>query len=216
MTTRLLCNPGDLALIIDVETGGFSRDKHALVEVGALLCDHNWEPVDHFQSYIYPEPGKIVEDSAAGVNGYTPALWGDFGDGDPSEEDLAAVVHPLVTLAECRERLRDWVGDRRGWHGIAYNKGFDKAWCSELLPEIVAPLYSEWRDPKVAYERWKKAQLGVKKLDKGMAKLGAVCEDLNYEAITGEKWVRHTALDDCYAERFVAAHMDIRGFLANA
>ena len=216
MTTHLL-NPGDFAAVIDLETGGFSRVEHALIEVAVLLVDHNWEPVDHYQTYVHPEPGKIVEDSAAGVNGYTPESWGYFGDGtDPSDEQLAAVVSPLVTLAECRQQLSDWVANRGRWHGIAFNKGFDKSWTVEFLPELAAALHLEWRDPKTAYQRWKKEQLGVKKLEKGMTKLAAVCSDLQYEAVTGERWVRHTALDDCYAARFVASHMDVRGFLHNA
>ena len=43
------------------------------------------------------------------------------------------------------------------------------------------------------------------KVEKGMAKLGAVCDGFKYEELTGDKWTRHTALDDCYAARFVMA-----------
>ena len=43
------------------------------------------------------------------------------------------------------------------------------------------------------------------KVEKGMAKLGAVCDGFKYEELTGDKWTRHTALDDCYAARFAMA-----------
>ena len=190
----------------------------AFIEIGVLVVDHGWEPVDHFQSYVYPEQGKIVEDSAAGVNGYTPELWGDFGEGaDPSDEQLEAVVSPLVTLGDLVGQIEEWVAGRKGWHGIAFNKGFDKSWTAFAVPTIMPALLPDWRDPKTAYTRWKKQQLGVKKkLEKGATKLEAVCNDLRYEEITGETWVRHTALDDCYAARFAGAQLDALGFMHDA
>jgi DNA polymerase III epsilon subunit-like protein len=212
--TRLL-NPGQLGIIIDTETGGFSRQDNAFLEVGCLVVDHSYNIVDSFQAYAIPEPGKTVEPGAAEINGYTPQKWGDFGDGDPSDEELAEVVHPLYSLSDLNDAITEWLGGRRDLIAIAHNKGFDKAWVREKLPALFAGLQEDWRDTQVAYKRWKKDISGVK-VAAGGSKLGSICEELRYEQTTGERWVRHTALDDCYATRFLAQLMDDAGWLHNA
>lgn len=210
-----LLTPGTLGIIIDVETSGFSRSKNALIEVAAVVVDHNYAIVSYFHTYIRPEPGTTVEPGAAAVNGYTPQRWGDFGDGDPSDEDLEEVVHPLVSLAEANEQLHEWASAFSGLRAIAHNKGFDKAWVNDKLPMLGRLLTHGWYDTQTAYRRRRKQTPGYV-MQKGDATLGAICDYLRYEATTGERWVRHTALDDCYATRFVAWVMDDAGFLGNA
>lgn len=210
-----LLQPNQLALIIDTETGGFNRRENAFIEIGVLVVDHRFDIVDHFQSYVIPEPGKTVEPSAAEVNGYSPEAWGDFGDGDPSDEDLEKIVSPLVSLDDLNANIEAWLDGRTGFVGVAHNKGFDKSWVREKVPALFAALQDDWRDTQVAYKRWKKDVTGVK-VAAGGSRLGAICEELKYEETTGEKWVRHTALDDCYATRFLAQRMDDLGYLANA
>lgn len=213
--TRLL-NPGARAAIVDIETGGFSRVDDALIEIAVLLVDHDYKITDSFQSYILPEPGKKISPDAAAINGYSPELWGDFGGRVPSPADIENVVSPLVSLQEVRADIKAWLAGRQGFTGIAYNKGFDKSWCKDLIPEIHDACLPEWRDPCVAFTRWLKKVKLVTQVGKGMAKLGAACEDLNYQGITGETWARHTALDDCYAARFVAECLDNAGFMHDA
>lgn len=213
--TRLL-NPGSRSAIVDIETGGFSRFDDALIEIAILIVDHEYKILDSFQSYIIPQPGKKISPDAAAINGYRPELWGDFGGRAPNPAELENIVSPLVELSEVRTNIKDWLGGRQGFHGIAYNKGFDKSWCKDLIPEIHDACLPEWRDPCVAFTRWLKKVQGVTQVVKGMAKLGAACERLNYQGVTGETWERHTALDDCYAARFVAECLDNAGFMHDA
>lgn len=63
--------------VIDVETGGFSKEKNGLCEVGIIFLDSNFKKVETFQSTIKPytrpdgiEPVSYKED-AMSVHGIT-------------------------------------------------------------------------------------------------------------------------------------------------
>jgi DNA polymerase III epsilon subunit-like protein len=165
-----------------------------------ILVDHNYEIIDHFQAYVLPEPNKLIHQGAVEVNGYTPEFWAKNGS----------------PLAEVRKDLAEWLGDRTDIQAIAYNAPFDKAWCDAYLPGLMPALRPQWADALVAYRAYIKEAKGVTKPARGQAKLGAACEDLKYGESTSETWARHTALDDCYATRFVSSVLDLNhGLLAN-
>jgi DNA polymerase III epsilon subunit-like protein len=191
--------------IVDVETGGFSREKNPLLEVGVLVVDHHLDVVDHFHTYVMPAPGLVVEPGAAEVNGYKPELWGIFPEGRaPTPEEEAAVYRPMCERGEVDFLLRKWFGGSDGTTvGSAYNAPFDRAWMAHYAPGFTGLLKPDWLCSLQAIKDVYK-QRGIK-IEKGMAKLGAVCDGFKYGEITGETWKRHTALDDCYAARFAMA-----------
>jgi len=198
--------------IIDIESGGFSREKNPLLEVGALLVDHTLEVVDHFHTYVRPAPGLAVDPGAAGVNGYKPELWGIFPDGHvPTPEEEAAVLGPMCEHHEVNAKLLAWAS----WSpdedvvGSAYNASFDKAWIYHHAPQFAIKLHPDWLCSMQAIKDVYKSR-GIK-VEKGMAKLGAVCDGFKYQELTGETWNRHTALDDCYAARFAMAVAAMHG-----
>jgi len=193
------------AVIVDIESGGFSREKNPLLEVGALLVDHNLNILDHFHTYVVPDPALTVDPGAAEVNGYKPELWGIFPTGHvATPEEEAAVYRPMCERGEVDSLMLKWLGGHVGnTVGTAFNASFDRAWIAHHAPSFCAALHPEWICSMQAIKNVYKNN-GIK-VEKGMAKLGAVCDGFQYETITGEKWARHSALDDCYAARFVLA-----------
>lgn len=200
----------DKAVVIDIESGGFSVAKNAFLEVGALLVNPALEILDSFHTYVKPEPGLAIDPGAAVINGYKPELWGIFPDTYvPSEEEIAAIYSPMTTAANVDPFLTEWLRQAPGAVGIAFNAPFDKSWMTRYAPTAVAALKPDWicalQVTRRIFER-----RGIK-VEKGMAKLGAACDTFGYEKVTGETWVRHTALDDCYAARFMLAVAGIEG-----
>ncbi len=63
------------AIITHVETGGFDSKKCAVVEVGLLVLDKNLEVLSGDTIPLIPDPGTIVEPTAAAMNGYDAAIW---------------------------------------------------------------------------------------------------------------------------------------------
>ena len=53
-------------LVIDVETTGLDPQKHACIEIGAVLLDESLNPIDEFSSLLAPwEGAEIVKESMA-------------------------------------------------------------------------------------------------------------------------------------------------------
>lgn len=49
---------------LDIETGGFNKEKHAICEIGIVIVDENLVIIDEFQSLVLPyktESGNMVE-----------------------------------------------------------------------------------------------------------------------------------------------------------
>ena len=102
-------------IIVDVETGGFSKEKNPLLEVGALVVDEHLDIVDSFHTYVFPDLRLKVEAGAAEVNGYKPELWGAFPEGhQPSDEECAAVYRPMCQQFEVDPLLQKWIGGTDG------------------------------------------------------------------------------------------------------
>ena len=55
-------------LVIDVETSGFDPQRHACLELGAVLLETNLEPLASFSSLIAPWPGAELVPQAMAVN----------------------------------------------------------------------------------------------------------------------------------------------------
>lgn len=191
--------------IVDVETGGFSREKNPLLEVGILMVDEHLNIVDHFHTYVRPVTGLVVDPGAAGVNGYKPELWGIFPEGHvATPEEEAAILGPMCDQHEVDSLIRKWFGGTDGQTvGSAYNASFDRAWMAHHAPGFTGMLKPDWLCSMQAIKQVYTSR-GIK-VEKGMAKLGAVCDGFKYQELTGETWNRHTALDDCYAARFAMA-----------
>lgn len=199
------------ALIIDVETGGFSTTNDAIVEIGILEVDENFEITDSLQTYIIPEEGKEVSDGAANINGYSDELWGKFADDhEPTEEELENVVEPLADLETVRGQVRQWLEGKKIDIVIAHNSPFDKRWFEAKFPTSAEDL-GVWVCTMKGLKEHLKAQ-NIKP-GKGDATLEAGCERYKYAEVTGEEWGRHSALDDCYATRFVAEQLQKLGYL---
>lgn len=63
---------GQQILVIDVETTGFDPQKHACIELGAVLLNEALEPVVQFSSLIAPWKGAEVVPQAMAVNHISP------------------------------------------------------------------------------------------------------------------------------------------------
>ena len=60
-------------LIIDVETTGIDCNKHACIELGAMLLDRDLNPIREYSTFITPWEGAEIQSEAMAVNGITPA-----------------------------------------------------------------------------------------------------------------------------------------------
>lgn len=108
--------------ILDLETGGFSKQKNGLCEVAVLIVNKNYEIIDHYTSlikpYKRPDSDELVsyKDGAMEVNGINRELL-DFA---PEARTVSTVLEGLF----------------RG-NGIktivAHNANFDQAWIEYFL-----------------------------------------------------------------------------------
>ncbi|MDP2948058.1 MAG: 3'-5' exonuclease [Chloroflexota bacterium] len=56
-------------LIVDVEAGGFEAQKHALLEIGAVVANHKLDELDRFHAIICPSSALVVGAEALKVTG---------------------------------------------------------------------------------------------------------------------------------------------------
>lgn len=67
---------GFLPVVVDVETGGFDAQQHALLEVAAVIVlpDENgvWQTGPRFHAHLTPEPGLVLDPAALKFNGINP------------------------------------------------------------------------------------------------------------------------------------------------
>ncbi|MFN7139325.1 MAG: exonuclease domain-containing protein [Limisphaerales bacterium] len=59
-------------LLIDVETTCVDPLKHACIEIGAILLDHDLNPIREYSTYIAPWEGAEIQPEAMAVNGISP------------------------------------------------------------------------------------------------------------------------------------------------
>lgn len=69
--------------IIDIETGGFSKEKNGICEIGMLIIDDQYRVIGQFCTLIQPYPREgsdelvTYEDKAMAVNGITMDMLSD-------------------------------------------------------------------------------------------------------------------------------------------
>lgn len=67
---------GYLPVVVDVETGGFEAQQHALLEFAAVLVHPDaegiWQRGESIQAHLKPEPGLLLDPAALKFNGINP------------------------------------------------------------------------------------------------------------------------------------------------
>jgi ribonuclease T len=110
---------GFLPVVVDVETGGFESDRHALLEIAAVILtmDNNGHlyPEDVVSAGVVPHPEMRVEQASLDFTGIDPA--------DPAREALPERDALTHVFRRVRQAVRD--------HGctravvVAHNAHFD-------------------------------------------------------------------------------------------
>ena len=88
---------GFLPVVVDVETGGFDAQRHALLEISAVIIrmrpDGNLEPSAPLAAHVLPFVGAEIDPRALAFNGIDPDH--PFRDAVPEHEALARVLVPI-------------------------------------------------------------------------------------------------------------------------
>ncbi|MEM7220959.1 MAG: exonuclease domain-containing protein [Pseudomonadota bacterium] len=106
---------GFLPIVVDIETGGFSPNEHAILELAAVflrLDDDGVKIAGSWQRPVAPRAGSRVEEASLKVTGIDPTRPA------PSEEEaireLIEVVRRVQRDADCQRSLM-----------VAHNAAFD-------------------------------------------------------------------------------------------
>lgn len=97
-------------ICIDTETGGFDPRNCALLSVALVELDKDLNPMRDLEVFIQPYPGKVIEEQAAKVNGFSTTEWYKRG---------ALPIHQAI------ETIKMWMPYNP--EAIAHNAGFDRA-----------------------------------------------------------------------------------------
>ena len=87
---------GFLPVVIDLETGGFDKDVHAVLQIAAVSLGRSdgWLDIEEIQSWnVIPHPGTRVEDASLKITGI------DLADPDRdalSEEEAVRALFRFV------------------------------------------------------------------------------------------------------------------------
>jgi DNA polymerase III epsilon subunit-like protein len=164
--------------IVDTETGGFSPERHELLEAHVLLVDEAGFVVLHEAGgRILPWGDRDITSGAAKVNGYSPALW------RRTAQPLEAVLPQVLMLCCCADA---WVGSKP-----TFDVRFLQAGAARLGLTF---------EPREVFDT---RQLGKEPSDKGGVGLDKLCERYGIAARQGV----HGARDDCYRTLAVLAHI---------
>lgn len=182
--------PADVAWnYFDVETGGFSRKKDALLEIGWSLLDKDFKPITGDAICIWPEPGFEVSEEAANVNGFSKEAW---------EERQA------VSLAEATERVNAALTPYAHLPKIAHNAfSMDKPWIEQYFPAL-CPAGVPWFCTMDLLRKYFKAQNIP--IVKGSLTLDNLCKVAGYHRVD-----RHSAMEDAYAGSAGARWLQAQG-----
>ncbi len=173
----------------DVETGGFDRKKHPLLQIGWALLDSTLEPLTGDSFHIIPDPGFEVDPEAAKANGYSPEAW---------------TANEAIPLLEAREHVMEMVGPYAALPKLAHNAfSMDKPWIEMYFP-LISPEGARWYCTQAQYRRYYKAK-GLKP-GKGDLTLESLAKAAGYTRINA-----HNALEDCYAGAYGARWLVSQG-----
>jgi len=116
---------GFLPVVVDVETAGFDAQRHALLEIAAIIIRMNaqgvLEPAPAIACHILPFLGSEIDPRALAFNKIDPDH--PFRDAVPEHEALNRILTPIrkaVTSAGCNRAIL--VG-----HNAGFDLGFVKA-----------------------------------------------------------------------------------------
>jgi ribonuclease T len=117
---------GFLPVVIDVETGGFDAQRHALLEIAAVIIRIDdtgmLQPTPAISAHVLPFPGAALEPEALAFNGIEDP-WHPFREALPEREALEAVFLPVrraVRASACTRAIL--VG-----HNAPFDLGFLQA-----------------------------------------------------------------------------------------
>lgn len=164
-------------IAIDCETGGLDETKNALLSVGLVELDGNYNPVRLKEVFIKPIPGMFIDDEAAKLNGYSMEEW---------EKNSA------LDLREAFNQILLWLPSEFTF--IAHNSSFDEKFFLKNIDLAQA----EFRTTSVKFFDWE----CTKKLYQSIA--GDPC-NLSSAAIKVGHWpedysrIVHGALIDALA-----------------
>lgn len=166
--------------VLDIETGGFSRTKNAICEIGVLILNVQLEVIEEYRTLISPYirnpllsdfDGQLCsyKDDAMEINGI-------------QMEDILKAPSAEVVAKEFVELFTNHNIYKCIGHNI---DGFDKPWIEEFLQRFEVPF--EFPETIDTMKMSKKS--GEKKNS-----LKELCEKLGIENKNA-----HTAIGDCYA-----------------
>ena len=133
-------------LALDVETGGFSPDRHALTQIALVACTISMgkaTPLNQLVRSVRPAPGLLMEDSAMEIQGHTRHSLMSRPDQLGEDQIVSALKSFLGALGD-------------GWECaplVAHNGKFDHGFLEALCRRTGLPLPA--RDVLCTVERHK-------------------------------------------------------------
>ena len=126
-----------LPVVIDVETGGFNPDQHALLEVAAIsvICDDDKQLITDktWHNHIIAHPDCIIDDEALKFNGIKPDHPLRFAiDEAKAMNDLKAWLKEQLKEQKCERAIL--VG-----HNAHFDLSFINSAC--MRNNIILPLH---------------------------------------------------------------------------
>jgi ribonuclease T len=101
---------GFLPVVVDVETGGFDPQRHALLEIAAVILRMNarghLEPAQTLSCHVQPFSGSVLDPKALEFNGIDPDH--PFRDALPEKEALHHIFQPVrkaVKASACNRAI---------------------------------------------------------------------------------------------------------------
>lgn len=161
---------------IDIESGGFSPKQNPLLEYGWGFLNQDYTIESGDSICILPQAGKVIEPTAAMINGYSEDRWAERG---------------AIDIDAARARIIELFAPYDSIIAFAHNAPFDKNWTEEYIPEIM-PKIREWQCTQKWLRRYCNAN-GIP-IEKGTLKLENGCKLAGYRQVD-----RHGALEDCFS-----------------
>ena len=101
---------GFLPVVVDVETGGFDSNRHALLEIAAVPIEFDehgrFRPGPTVSTHVDPFPGSILDPRSMEVTGID--VTHPFRDAKPEREALDIIFHKVrqaARQAECQRAI---------------------------------------------------------------------------------------------------------------
>ena len=114
---------GFMPVVIDIETGGFDANRHAILEIAAVFLqmdDKGLRLAGSWQQAVRPRPGAQIEDASLKVTGIDPNRPGV--DEAEALTELCSVVRNLQREADCQRSIM-----------VAHNAAFDMGFLNAAI-----------------------------------------------------------------------------------